>query len=488
VQDFLGFRKPEGPEAVTAASGNLIVRAGALVASFSVLLCTIVWTVLSTFPVLQDYPEWVYQGYLLSGLFRGLPQFTNNFAIHVYPIPNSFCQLLLGIAVTIVRDPIIAAKLVLLFYCSLCFALAANLGRPSLSFAFLATFAFNGTFWNGFLNFQFGLLFLGFYVHAILKERRRSDVFHISFSLLIFFSHFTAYVVWVGLYCAFYVFPMRTSAQENVWHTIVRTFTGIKITDLIPLMPGCAFTVLYLIGRAVVPLHWGTLDSATGTAIKPDTVVDDSALSWIMYKGYTLMKLGPFQIFEATSGNVIAPSSHLMYWSGIAVNLVFATMLLIYLTEAVYMMINSGQLLGLNVKARVRNTGSPALPTLSVAALIAGISIIYMAAPQFLGNATNTGERFLVALILVVFLTAPPGIAVLRTWNLAILVCLPIYIQFMLVSIGAVVPSGSNWKALYFTHRPYVFVDRIEYLLDRNRQFPPGLVFPTSFLYGKVQN
>jgi hypothetical protein len=477
---------------VTAASGNLIVRVGAVVASFSVLLCIIMWTVLSTFPVLQDYPEWVYQGYLLSGLFRGLPQFTDNFAIHVYPIPNSFCQLLLGIAVTIVRDPIIAAKLVLLFYCSLCFALAANLlyqlGRPSLSFAFLATFAFNGTFWNGFLNFQFGLLFLGFYVHAILKEGQRSDVFHISFSLLIFFSHFTAYVVWAGFYCAFYVFPMRVSAHENVWHTIARTFAGIKITDLIPLIPGCAFAVLYLIGRVIMPLHWGTLHSATSTAIKPGTVVDDSALSWIMYKGYTLMKLGPFQIFEATNGNVIAPSSHLAYWSGIVVNLVFATILLIYLTEAVCGMINYGRLRGPNLRTRVHNARSPVLPTLSVAAFIVSIIIIYMAAPQFLGNATNTGERFLVAVILVAFLTIPPGIAILRTWNLAILVCLPVYIQFMLVSIDSVVPSGSSWKALYFTHRPYVFVDRIEYLLDRNRQFPPGLVFPTSFLYGKVQN
>jgi hypothetical protein len=154
---------------VRAGSGNLLFRLGGMTASFSVLLSIVVWTVFSSFPVLQDYPEWVYQGYVLAGLFRGLPQFTDNFAIHVYPIPNSFCQLLLGITVTIVRDPIIAAKLVLLFYCSLSFVLAANIlynsGRLALSFAFLATFAFSGTFWNGFLNFQFGLVFLGFYVN-----------------------------------------------------------------------------------------------------------------------------------------------------------------------------------------------------------------------------------------------------------------------------------------------------------------------------------
>ncbi|TDH62024.1 hypothetical protein E2C06_13730 [Dankookia rubra] len=400
--------------------------------------------VLAPYPPLQDFPEWAYQGHLLARLLRGLP--IGEIHLATTPVPNSSVQLLLGL-LSLAMPAALAARLFLLGLVGASVAVSLGLGRrcqPAAPGAFAALLLvavfLNAAFWNGYVNFQLGMVLLGAWF--LLPEARRASPWPImGFGLVIFFTHAMVFFAFCALLGATALLDRRR---------IIPTAIG--------LLPAAILTGWYIATDAG---GGATETSATG-----------GPAAFLAYKLYTVAKLGPYHNFVFGEGGDIV-TRPAVYWAGAAVNLAFAAGL--------------AALLGLGLRAAIRGRRLAWAPLLAAAGLLALFAVL----PDLVQNVVNPGERLMLPALLMLLLVLPLPAALVRALGLGAVVlgaCL-----LLLLATDHAWREPVHYTELraetagLFRHRPTAFACKWQEMLrsaaagDLPRE---PLAFRTSLLIG----
>ncbi|GGC52128.1 hypothetical protein GCM10011504_33190 [Siccirubricoccus deserti] len=342
-----------------APARNLVVAWPMGFAVLTVLTIAAV-LLLSPYPPLQDFIEWIYQAEVLARL--GDDGALPGVRLAGYPVPNSLFQLLLGGFALVMPAPA-AGRLFLVAYAAAALLLAAGLARryqPEAAAPFtcilLISFFFNAPFWNGYGNYQTGLLLLaGWYL--LPEARRISPWLILAYGLLLFFAHAMVFAAFAA------ILGVEALARRRVLPTALA------------LAPAMLLFAWYVLGKEAPP-----------TAHQPGQVEEASSLA---LKAYTLAKIGPYHNFVFDSGGdaVLRP---LVYSAGSAVNLLYAAALLAAIAW------------GGRTAWRRRS-----VPWAAVAAA-AGLGLLFLFLPSRIQSVVvNPGERLMYPALLLLLLALP---------------------------------------------------------------------------------
>lgn len=208
--------------------------------SFILIVTKFIWA--QRFLPLQDYPDWLYQGYIFSEILKG--NMTSNYHIIYYPVPNSISTLIIGIF-NYFLNPEASGKLFLtLSLINFIFGsvyLINSLDKKEFSFLCYIPFIYslNYFFLQGYLNYFFsiGILFLA--VGYLLRRKERADLKSIwiilGFSFIAFWSHAITYSIWVAFLAIFLIFNYSKSLLKIIF---------------IGLAPSIIMLALYILYRA----------------------------------------------------------------------------------------------------------------------------------------------------------------------------------------------------------------------------------------------
>jgi len=160
---------------------------------------------------LQDYPDWLYQGTLLSQAIRGT--LSEQYRVVPYPVPNAISTLVIGLLGLVFR-PEVAGKLTLTLYVLAFIAGSAYLftstgGRLGPLFCIPLALLFSGFFFHGYLSYLLALGPLFFGIGYLIRRREEpasvSTGVVLATSLLLYLSHALVYAAWLlflGLFFA----------------------------------------------------------------------------------------------------------------------------------------------------------------------------------------------------------------------------------------------------------------------------------------------
>ena len=423
-----------------------------------ILALTIVGTVafcmlyLQVFPILHDYPEWMYQGWIFAELLGGdNAEVAGRFQLVTYPVPNSISQVAIGL-LNFVVSPVMAGKLWLAFY----FALSAWLWwvmsrHPSSRFDgalhLLLTdlITFGPGFWNGYINFQFGLLFFALYLYLTIWRGVRNGWVLAAFSILIFFSHAIAF----GVFVVFNLICLLT-----LWRKQLRN--GVLV-----LIPSLVLTAWY----AIVKLHESGATDDRGF----------TPLQWLQYKAYTVAKQGPFHNFIGHDGKSTLEDLPVVYQVGFALNFLVALLLIGWVCWLGLKAVQRQPQLHYRFSA-VSMADKYLLPLFIT---IAAAVVAFLLGSQNSFGVVNIGERFLIfALLILLVLFKCPGLirrslvlvcAVLSFYTLGVVIAvskdsLEIYaversseINDLQQYLGDIY---ANTRHKHFNHRLFIYADR----------------------------
>jgi hypothetical protein len=385
-------------------------------------------------PPLQDFNEWLYQGWIVAQVWHGE---AGGFALKSWPVPNAAAQFILG-ALNLGMTPW-AAGVVFLTAClaaglALCRALAVRDGRfePATFLLLLSVAVLNAPYWLGFANFQLGLLLLLLW---LLRQRRggSSASADAALGVAIFFCHAVILAVFALLV------GLRALRERHILRAA-----------LVLALP------MALLGWYVAA------DRDYGETIPPAVA---SLREFVAYKAYSLAKSGPYHNM-VVDGMGDAERAPWLYWGGVALNLAFA--------------------LGLGAVAwnALRAWRAP---------LVAG-ALLCLAAfavlPSALFGVVNIGERVLLP-GLAVALVAAPDPAGLRRFGALVAATMPVLIAAMWLHLPPL-PNDDRLDhlahrdpakryALLFWIRPWQFQAQFE-AARQGRIVPPR--FSTSILTG----
>jgi hypothetical protein len=166
------------------------------------LLNTMVFIWYYRFLPLQDYPDWLLQGFLFFKALHG--QLPHNYSLITYPVPNSISTFVIGGLDTLFH-PEVSGKIflsinALLFFSGSTYLLGVyDTKKTSFIYYLPVLLIFNPFFFHGYINYYFGLsvLFWGFgYV-----MRRPLDVINplaiLCITVLLFYSHAMVYGIFL---------------------------------------------------------------------------------------------------------------------------------------------------------------------------------------------------------------------------------------------------------------------------------------------------
>jgi hypothetical protein len=395
------------------------VRPGWRSVGYAAIAMILALNVLDIVPPLQDYGDWVYQGFLLKLLMAGHGVLVT---FKPWPVPNALSQLILAADMFLV-SPIVAAKTFICVYLVLFALLCDRLttARDGSRFVLLVLLGVvNSTFWNGYVNFQLGLLILLFYVCLRREGRHLPLPVEMLFGVSIFFSHaicLGAFLVYVG-------------CDSLLRRRLARGFAVLA--------PALLLVVWYALANSstmpdVPPLGHGGL------------------AAFASYKLYTMAKLGPYQNF-IVDGVGDHTRHALLYAAGVLVNFGFALLFVVPLSLCAIAMMVQRQF----------------TPEVMTALICFGGFLIL---PSTLFGIVNIGERALaVAAVLAVIAVKLPD------WTLrsgAALACLmPLTIVSVLAgTIGvthdrplssAAINDPHQRNRLLFWHRAFEFLDEVQ--------------------------
>ena len=393
---------------------------------------------LAPIPPLQDFNEWIYQGWLMGQLFHGAAV---PFEVKPWPVPNAAAQVILGV-LNLPLGPRAAGiayiALYLVGFTWLAAALARHTGRFDPATFLLAVLigAINSPFWDGYANSQLGLLL---YMLHVLRQRRPAGtgpLWDLAMGLALFFCHAVMLAV----------FALHTALRAWQQRHLARAATVLT--------PPFALLAWYLLR-----------DDNYGEYIPPfGTTLTD----FIAYKAYTAAKLGPYQnLIIGSIGD--ADRAPLLYWSGVAANLTFVLVALVPLTFALLRRLLAGD-------------RSPAM--LTAAACLAGFAVL----PSAMFGVVNVGERLMLPAMLTALACCPDPLG-LRRYGAAIAALAPAVLLYFLLILPAAIPTAAiNHLAahdpnqrmrLLFWHRPFQFQTQIA---AAQRGDPVRLGFTTSLL------
>jgi len=300
----------------------------------------------------------MYQGHIVYSLLSGEnPSLNMLYEWVPVPVPNTISQLVIGL-LNFTVSPVMAGQIWLAVYLLLAIvsgylASKDHVHAGSVFWLFTVTIAFGPGFWNGYINFQFGLLLFALFVAVGL---RRSLAWVFVFSVLIYFSHAS---VFAGFVC---------------FVVLAELFNQRRLTTLLAL------------GPALVLLLWYTMTRfAEGTG---KNVALESVSQWIQYKFYTLAKLGPFHNFIRPDGESLLASVHGLYMAGFAVNFVIAMLVGVWLLFIAWQM--------------VRRTDSRLHYGLLFTAIV--LMLAWLLAGKNSFGVVNLGERFLIVAMMLLIM------------------------------------------------------------------------------------
>lgn len=424
----------------------------------SLLVCAVAFCllVMQPYPILHDFPEWMYQGFVVGELLAGVQSpVTEAYRLVSHPVPNSISQIAMGLLNFFV-SPVLAGQIWLCLY----FVLAQWLWWRTTSdicgevkgAAYLLltmTVTLGVGFWNGYINFQFAILLFALYVYMSRPQTRYPVFLVLIFSLLIFFSHaavFAAFVVFVGVQCMF---------GHKQWR---------PVAALLP-------SLLLLLWYMVIKIGSG-LSSGEGMTLA----------KWIQYKAYTVAKQGPFHNFILPDGESLLANLGWVYNLGFVMNFVLVVILAIWLCLLAWR------------QARMREWPDfRGKVELQWPVVVTGLFLFagFLIAGQNSFGVVNLGERFLVVAIvlLLVFFRCPKPLW--RVW-VALAIVNGVYILVAIAMVTGyskesyvVARSASetnlekyvddiyaNSRHKYFNHRLFIYADRGRELSEKT----PGLL------------
>ena len=408
------------------------------------------WLLLQPMPALQDFGEWIFQGWAVGHLLHGDTLLSSQFFIRAFPVPNMFSQALLTATIALL-GPFGGARLTILFYFAAGITVAYRAARTFAPTAMAPLFVLlmsvvvcNACFWHGYMSYQFGLLGLLWYFEWS-AHRRPSPLAVFAFSLLLYTCHASvliAFVLWV---------LVRERERPDYARVVLA------------LAPACALFAVYL------TMH----TRGHGGANNPVS----SLAAFVAYKGYTLAKAGPFHNLVGPDGRSAAVTA-VLYRMGVVLNVAFAGTLL------------AGTFVGVRHLLRMQPARKTLLP------FWIAMLLLFALMPSDFAEVVNLGERFLYVLLCSLLLLTPPS-----RWKSALAtMCLAGFAltlaQLPRVSLyaGAASPeayhrppeeSGRAYAGDgLFSHRLYQNDERRTELRDHAQTFAP-LLFDTWMLQAR---
>jgi hypothetical protein len=404
-----------------------------LIAVAYVMAVGCVLVIVQPFPILHDYPEWMFQGWLLESILAGQPD--GDYQLAGWPVPNSLTQFALALMSAII-SPIAAGKIWLAAYLIvgfICCHRAARLCWPShsgtISLILVATVLLGPGFWNGYINYQVGLVLL--LVGWLGWQWGGRTVWLLIISLLVFFAHAASYAALVAAVGVVVVAGAASFRQ--------------RVSMLIALLPSLLLMAWYL-----------------GVKLANSAVSLEAPLSlvqWFGYKAYTVAKQGPFHNFVIADGTSMLQQWHWVYLAGALINGLMLLVVTLWFAVLCWQWLRRR----LEMSAPVSHD-RPMVVLLLTLALI----ILFLLPGRNNFGVVNLGERFLIPLLgfgLLAF-ACPP--LLLRTWALLCTVAAGLVVgPLLLISSHNVVaytgPDSDIYAASrhkYFNHRIFIYADR----------------------------
>lgn len=301
------------------------------------------------FASLQDFGEWVYQGRVLSDLWRGVDHGVA--LVAPYPVPY-VTHLVLVAACMLAAGPIAGPLIALTLFAALG-AVAIDLVvrryglRPVTATIVLTGLVIGSGFYNGYLGAQFGFVLVLLYLGLPRGIATRWWVL-LGFSLATFATHALGFAAW-GLTAL--VFAV---AARRLW------------MFALTIAPSLALTA------------WYALSSLQGRG----SASYSGFVEWFTYNGYTIAKLGGYQNLIARA-NGDAELASPLYFAGIGANALFAVAAL---TLVIWLFVRGRSLWRTN----------------RVELVIGGtLVIVALALPSYFIGIVNPGERLLVPALAV---------------------------------------------------------------------------------------
>lgn len=410
------------------------------------LLVAGMWLLTQPAP-LQDLPEWINQGALLSRLWQGDPVVTA--AVHVvsWPVPNSTSQLLIA-ALCLVMPPFVAARVLVLLYLTsgaiVSWLLAKRFNRehaPQVGLVLLSGVFLGSTFWNGYTSFVLALNLIGLFV--LLDSRTVRPIgLTLLFSLLIFFSHGGVYLCFLTYVGARAVMTRKELVQR-----------------LAAVVPSLGLFAAYVL-----------LKSGPATELGPSRVAGFA--QEMLFRAYGASKVGSFRnIVDAQGESARENLGTLGMYLGITSNVAFGVVLLVSCLSIAH-----------RVKRRDDVRQSAAALT------IVGLVLVAWSLPPVFLNVNNLGERIMYCVAIVVC-TLPVRAALLH--GLAALTATGMVLTLLQLpavdrpdggEVIAATPTTCRGVDCYFAHRLYQFDGITRAYAQGGADAEPRLRFYTSLL------
>lgn len=416
--------------------------------------CLIFFAINFQYPPLTDFVEWMYQSYILRFILEGNE--STLFFVKDYPVPYVFSQFSLALLDKVFGTEQAGLIFVVFYFIAgilLCIAfvkrysLDITIAFPILSSSILC----NAPFWNGYINYQLGLLVLVAYL-ALPKRLQLSANITGTFGLLSFLTH--------GL--SFLTFSII--AASKMLYDSKKAFFKFMLS----MVPVGILTVWYFVAK--------------GPDVGPpiESIAPYLSLKFFFYKFYTLTKAGPYHNF------IVGPEGDfernlLLYSVGVFSNILFAVGLL--------------TLVILFIRNALRNNSNADLLAVS----IFSIGILFAPAWGFLAN---PGERILYPMLLMCF-AATLRSDVIRFFPLVSAVPFLVYSLLSVSLLNLVFASGAIEYSLrtsaradsdefahrLYWHRPFQFNGRFTELIDASlngREPNHPLAFHSSLLGDRI--
>jgi hypothetical protein len=417
---------------------------------------------------LQDFEDWIYQGWVTAGLLHGVPSLREHFQFAHYPVPNAVSQVMLAGA-TFFTNPRIAADLFLCFFFAVGMACiwrvarrtgtADTDGSPGAFFAvLLSIFILNSAFWDGYANYQISLILFMF---AFLLPRKIPVGWIVALSLGLFFAH-------ASTYCAFVLLILLREMF------VFRRFSAVAA-----LAPSLVLMAWYAHLRPYAPL--------------PNVVIaqDNTLLKHLAYKAYTFTKAGPFHNLVDYSAQSLAARNHLLYLAGVVINVLFAAALFTSLCIGLYIGMYRRRNDATGQTGQSSLWRSPEMITSAV------LLLLFMVLSTATVGVVNLGERFLYPALFILLLELRTRRFVNTLAVLTLAGCAINAWQCMTMSTAHVgspvaaksseVANGQNYYQKFglYTSRIYVFDEERVFLKDPNPAAAPPVEYETSILLGR---
>ncbi len=415
------------------------------------LLLAAVVNWVSYLPPLQDYGDWIYQGFLLKCLVMGK---TSVVGLKHWPVPNVFSQIALA-GLMVWLTPIVASRVFISLYLVVSGWVSWRISRvpgakvDGVTWMLLVCVGIvHAPFWAGEINYQIGLCFLLLYV-KLDDEEPRSPAYDCAYALLLYACH----AICLGIFLMYVGF--RAILRRQIWRTAA---------SLVPVLCLLAWYVVADPRRDADP-----------TGVVP---VLGKPIEQVAYRLYVFAKLGPYQnmVLEQVGDY---DRFRQLYWFGVVLNFCFAASILGFTGFWIVRSLAKG-----------RRTAA----SLTAAACLA-IACVNPSAQLGIGN---VGERFVYPAVLFAILFSD-RLLILKRVGAAMATFLVVFLAYLVVIMprdaagnhappnGAINEPGVRYHVLFW-HRPFLNLEQAQAAQDssENGRAPNhAIAFETSILQAR---